>query len=306
MSILLLIICIILVFCLIYEKQKARTSKKEISYIIEKLNAIMETDTQETIKLMTDEEQIRELLMTLNRVLEYNHANQMKYHQSRQSMKKMLSNISHDLKTPLTVVLGYLEMLELQNPENECVCKAHLRTQEVIQLINQFFDLAKLESGDKEIVLSRVNICELCRLFLIEDYQALEAGELNVEIEIPEKPVYVMANEDAMKRILNNLISNAVKYGAEGKYLGFRITETEEHAEIQVIDHGRGIEEQHKEEIFERMYTLEDSRSKKYQGSGLGLTITKELVEAQGGEIHLVSKPFQSTIFSVLLPKLSF
>lgn len=110
----------------------------------------------------------------------------------------------------------------------------------------------------------------------------------------------------ALNRILNNLISNAIKYGGDGKYLGLTLKEDSEKVTVSVIDKGKGIQEQYKEDVFERMYTLEDSRSKAYQGSGLGLTITKELVEALGGEIHLDSMPYKQTIFYFTFDKLEY
>ncbi len=171
------------------------------------------------------------------------------------------------------------------------VNKVYDKTIEVLDLINKFFDLAKLESGDKHIPLSKININEICRKKILDFYDTVSNKGFQVDINIPDKNIYVLGNEEAINRILDNLISNAVKYGEDGKFLGMHLREDEAYVYIEVIDKGKGIDEMYKEEVFERMYTLEDSRNKSYQGSGLGLTITKKLIETLGGEIHLNSSP---------------
>lgn len=105
---------------------------------------------------------------------------------------------------------------------------------------------------------------------------------------------------------LNNLISNAIQYGFDGKMIGLKLRVDEKSVYIDVSDKGKGINEVHKDRVFERMYTLEDSRNTHYQGSGLGLTITKRLVEQMGGNISLDSKPFQKTTFTVGLKRILF
>lgn len=223
----------------------------------------------------------------------------------------MLSNITHDLKTPLTVILGYIEMM-LHDPSlpmeerDQLLGKVHSKTMEVLQLMNKFIDLAKLESGDNEISLSRVNINEVCKRNILSFYEILTARGFEVEIKIPDSIIYSMANEESMDRILNNLLSNAIQHGGDGKVLGLTVREDEKYAYIDIWDKGKGISELQKDPVFERMYTLEDSRNKLYQGSGLGLTITKRLVEKIGGEIFLTSKPYEKTIFTIKLAKMTY
>ena len=99
---------------------------------------------------------------------------------------------------------------------------------------------------------------------------------------------------------MNNLISNAITYGDDGKTLGVTLRGDETSVYIDVWDTGKGIDESHIDKVFERMYTLEDSRNRLYQGSGLGLTITKRLVEAMDGKIHLSSKPYKKRFYSCI------
>ena len=298
-------IIIVLIVIIIVQRHYIRNMNGQLNYIKQKVQDIMKHRTLERVKVQDVSKETQQLLITINELLDYNHNNIVSYNRIQMSMKKMLANISHDLKTPLTVVMGYLEMIQIKYPEEENAHIAYAKVQEVVELINKFFDLAKLESGDKQFTMHRVNISEICRTTLIEFYSQLQKKQMQVEVDIKEADVFVHGNEEAIKRVLTNLITNAMRYGSEGKYLKLAVKDMEEYIQVEVTDKGKGIEEQYYEEIFERIYTLEDSRNKNYQGSGLGLTITKSLVETMEGEIHIHSLPYQETTFFFTLKKLS-
>ncbi|WP_440112819.1 sensor histidine kinase [Paenibacillus sp. QZ-Y1] len=280
---------------------------KHLSYIHQKITTILDKETFERVLVFNSDAQISQLLKDMNQLLDHAHRAEAGYANQEKEMRNMLSNISHDLKTPLTVVLGYSETLlhspSLTGQEREVMTeKIQDKAQEVLRLIHSFFDLAKLESGDTELILTRVNLSELCRLKMLSFYEMLTHLELQVELAIPADDVFVQGNEEALDRVLDNLITNAMKYGAEGKVLGLSL----DHSlggpvTLQIWDQGKGIPESEHSRVFERMYTLEDSRNRLYQGSGLGLTITKRLVERMGGRIELHSVPYKRTIFSVSL-----
>lgn len=306
MKILLVTIILILTLIIFIQRSKNVKISKDIKYMEVKLQEIMENNSEERIKVFTSNEEVKKLIGTINKLLDYNGKNITKYNKTKLSMKKMLSNISHDLKTPLTVILGYVEMLKLRSEEKVMADKIYDKATEVLDLINKFFDLARLESGDKRIEISKVNICEICRTTILNFYDKLHNEGMEVLIDIPEKDIFVLGNEDAIVRILNNLITNSIRYGNDGKYFGLVINDDEAVATINIIDKGKGIEESYKEEVFERIFTLEDSRSKAYQGSGLGLTITKSLVEVLGGTITLNSISYVKTVFSFTLNKFNY
>ncbi|MFB8377586.1 sensor histidine kinase [Paenibacillus taichungensis] len=278
-----------------------------LTYIHEKLTAIIDKKTFERLLVFNSDPQISQLLKDMNQLLDHAHRSEAGYANQEKEMRNMLSNISHDLKTPLTVVLGYSETLlhstSLTDQERVIMTgKIQDKAQEVLRLIHSFFDLAKLESGDNELALTRVNVSELCRLKMISFYDMLTNLGLQVELSIPESDIFVNGNEEALDRVLDNLITNAMKYGADGKVLGLSLEYLiGEQVTLSIWDRGKGIPEQEHSRVFERMYTLEDSRNRLYQGSGLGLTITKRLVERMGGSIELHSVPFVRTVFSVSL-----
>ncbi|MFC5734438.1 sensor histidine kinase [Cytobacillus gottheilii] len=285
-----------------YHLNKKRT--KQLQELHKKLRGIIsESSSDEVLLLFTDDQQLIELTMGLNELLEKHKTALANYTSTKSSMKKMISNISHDLKTPLTVTLGYVEMVQMDaelDPaeRNVLLAKIHNKSVEVITLIDKFFDLAKLESGDKEIPITNIKLNDICQKSLLEYYDIFSKKGIEVHFEIPEQPIYVMGNEEALKRVLNNLISNAITHGGDGMAVGLEIRQTPDDIYIDVWDKGKGIKEPFQDMVFERMYTLEDSRNKSYQGSGLGLTITKRLVEKLGGTIQITSQPWKKTVFS--------
>ncbi|MBT9284005.1 MULTISPECIES: sensor histidine kinase [Bacillus] len=285
--------------------------RTEIKYIRNKLRKVVNEETGERLLLNTEDKYIKSLLIQINRLLDHNQKIKGNYNSIELSMRKMLSNISHDLKTPLTVILGYIEMINndksLTSEKVMSLLKTvNLKTVQVLALINRFFELVKLESGDKKLNSSRIDICEVSRKIILDYYEILISKEFEVVIDIPDDSVFVSGDEDAIERVLNNLITNAIQYGSDGKMVGLKIRITDNDVFVEISDKGKGINEMHKDRVFERMYTLEDSRNTNYQGSGLGLTITKRLVEQMEGSISLNSVPFKETTFSVRLRRIKF
>lgn len=281
---------------------------KEIKYIANKINSIYNNSTSERVLLRTDDKDMKELLINLNKVLEKNQKNESIFINNEEKMRKMLSNISHDIKTPLTVILGYAEMLREGNnlseeQKNDLLKLIKDKGEEVVLIINKFFNLSKLESGDNDIDIEKVNISEICRKSILEYYDILNSNGIDVDINIPDKDIYIYTDGLYLSRILSNLISNSFKYGYEGNIIGLSLTEDKKSITIEVWDKGKGIDEIEKEKIFDRLYTLEDSRSKEFSGSGLGLTITKKLCERIGGEIEVNSIPYEKTSFKVIIKK---
>ncbi|WP_129690276.1 sensor histidine kinase [Gottfriedia acidiceleris] len=295
----------------IYLVQHQRVANQEISYVEKKLQSIIEQQTDENVLLYTSNSQMKSLLIQINRLLEHNQKTVANFHSVERSMRKMLSNISHDLKTPLTVILGYIEIIlhdETINQEKEksLLQTVHLKAEEVLELINRFFDLVKLESNDVHLEMSKIELGEICKKTILDYYEILTKKEFDVSINIPNEQNFIWGNKGAVERILNNLISNALQYGSDGKVIGLHLRSTEDKVYIDVFDRGKGILEDGKDRVFERLYTMEDSRNKLYQGSGLGLTITKRLVEQLGGKISLVSIPNHKTTFTIELKRMTY
>lgn len=300
----LICVVILLLFIILYQRSAyTKDIQVKLKKISRELSDIIENDSDEKIMVFTDNRTLMDLCEQINRLLLDRQRIKSNFRKQEISSKKMLSNISHDIKTPLTVILGYLEIMRINHADDEALQKVEVKAGQVMNLINQFFTLAKLEAGDMNIEVSKININELCRENILSFYDILQRKDFVVDISIPESDVFVQGEKGAIDRILSNLISNAVRYGSDGKYIGFTLRESEIHVYIDVIDKGKGIEKEFALNVFERLYTMEDSRNRKIQGNGLGLTIAKNLAKQLGGDIFLDSEPNVRTTFTVKLKK---
>lgn len=298
-------------------------TRAKLKEITDKLSDILENDSAEQVMVFTDDKVLMDLCGQINLLLLDRQKMKADFRKQEIASRKMLANISHDIKTPLTVILGYLEIMRLRSPQDEHPASAHAesgacarngredgtlakveaKAKQVMELIDQFFTLAKLESGDKKIEMTKININELCRENILGFYELLIHKDFQVEIAIPEQTVFVMGDRDAINRILNNLLSNVIRYGSDGKYVGLFLREEGGHVFVDIVDKGKGIEKQFAASVFERLYTMEDSRSRSIQGNGLGLTIAKKLADQMGGDVLLESEPGVRTVFSVRLKR---
>lgn len=291
-----------------YQRAAFRTgTQRQLKEVSIKLKEITDTDSGEQIMIFTENGELMELAAQINALLEKHLKVKADYRRSEMSSKKMLSNISHDIKTPMTVILGYLEIMRINRDcPDEMLEKTEQKARDVMALIEQFFTLAKLESGDTDIELSNINICSICRESILDFYELLTRHGFAVDVSIPETPVYVQGNREALQRILCNLISNAIRYGADGKYLGLSLRIEEDRVHVDVTDRGKGIDKAFSDSVFERLFTLEDSRSRSIQGNGLGLTIARNLAGQLGGSLTLNSTPHVETTFTLTLQKTAY
>ena len=302
-------VCIVVLICIVLYQQFAfRTGTQgKLKKIGQKLEEIQDTDSDENVMVFTDNKVLMDLAAQINRLLENQRKVKVDFRRSEIASKKMLSNISHDIKMPMTVILGYLEIMRLNGSgENEMLLKVEQKARRVMELINQFFTLAKLEAGDTDIEISKIDVCEVCRENVLDFYELLTQKEFRVEVDIPEEAVFVRGNKDALQRILFNLISNVVRYGTDGKYMGIFLRSDKKYIYIDVVDKGKGIDKAFAQNVFERLFTMEDSRNREIQGNGLGLTIAQNLAHQLGGEIILDSEPNVKTTFTVKLGRFAY
>lgn len=280
---------------------------KQVQNIADELKRILDENTDEKVMIFTEDKEIKHLLEQINRTLEDRQNANASYRRSVLNTKRMLSNISHDLKTPLTVIIGYLEMLLMQETlEKDMVRKVSYKANELKEQIDRFFTLAKLEAGDTVLTMSKINLNEYCRETIVDFYNILTEKEFEVNINIPDPPVFVYADPEALGRILNNLISNGIRYGDAGHYLGLTLRREDNFVFVDVIDHGKGIASSEIPRVFDRLYTLEDSRNREIQGNGLGLTIARSLAEKINGTLTLKSIQNEETIFTLKLQQFNF
>lgn len=273
----------------LYQQFAFRTgTQRKLREIHQRLKAILDEDSGGRLMVFTDNKELMELAAQINRLLEKSAKVEADFCRSEISSRKMLSNISHDMKTPMTVIRGYLEIMRTKGTaEPEMLEKAEQKAQALMELIDSFFSLAKLEAGDTDMTISRLDVCEICRESVLEFYEILTGADFQVEIGLPDEAVYAQGNREALQRILGNLISNVIRYGSEGKYLGVFLRSDERFIYVDVADKGKGIDSAFAQSVFERLFTMEDSRSRSVQGNGLGLTIAKNWRNRWAGTLRL-------------------
>ena len=225
--------------------------------------------------------------------------------------KEFLQNLSHEFKTPIFAIQGYVETLLQGASENPALSKKFLENtsrnvQRMVNLVNDLDEISKLESGAQPINPSNFIIQDLIK----EVYQSLSilTSTRNIITSIKkgcEAPVYVYADKEKIRQVLINLVENAIKYGRQdGNITASIYRADEDHVLIEISDNGIGIPTQHLPRIFERFYRTDLARSRDVGGTGLGLAICKHIIEAHGQVIHVRSKPdIGTTIGFTLSPR---
>ena len=217
------------------------------------------------------------------------------------------ANVSHELKTPLTSIRGFVETLEAGAIDNPPMAHKFLRiimleTERLTRLINDILSISKLESGNDEVSIERIRLDKMA--YDVADMLTIHAGEKEVTINahVNEKPIYIMGNPDRVEQMLINLIENAIKYNKPGGSVTVQVFANAEEANVTISDTGIGIAEEHLPRMFERFYRVDKGRSRQMGGTGLGLAIVKHIVRSMHGEIEVHSKLGEGTEFLITLP----
>ncbi len=223
-----------------------------------------------------------------------------------QDKKKMLADISHDFKTPITVIQGYAKgihdgmvSLEEQSQYLETIYK---KSEGLTELINAFYEYSKMEHPDYSLNLEQFDICIFLRDYMADKYNELDLGGFELEVDIPEERILCQIDKVQLKRAFENIINNSIKHNGSGTTLTCILSHMEGYVRVVMADNGYGIQEEISHDIFEPFVVGEKSRSK--HGSGLGLAVSKKIIEAHGGSISLVMPPNNNykTEFEILLP----
>src|SRR5690606_14024351 len=298
---------ILLFFVLLLWLVHLRRSR-QIRQMADTLEAFTENNRNLRIRLFTKDPALTLLALRINRLAEQFQGMEERTAYLEAERKRLLTHVSHDLRTPLTSLLGYVAALRRDPDLTEGDREEYLevieeKAKRLTVLINDFFELAKLEAGDTEIRLRPMDVCERVRESVLTFYREITEAELTPEIRIPDGEIFVLGDPYATERILNNLIGNALRYGREGGVIGVGVREEETCVWVEVWGRGPGIAEEELPRIFDRLHTGDRSRNPHMRGSGLGLTIVKQLVEKQKGEIRVASDPHRKTVFSFSLMK---
>lgn len=219
---------------------------------------------------------------------------------------ELITNVSHDLRTPLTSMIGYLQLIEENRYKDEVelmyyVDIAYEKSIRLNRMVNDLFEYTKLQNDELVLYKIRLHLNELLRQ-LVSQFLP-ESGKRNVCMELEERHDHVMlsADPDKIVRVFENILSNALKYGSDGKDIDIILDKTEHVATVEIINRGNPIPQAAIPLLFNRLYRVEASRSLETGGTGLGLAIAKGIVDSHNGEIEVTSDE-QRTSFKVILP----
>ena len=224
--------------------------------------------------------------------------------------REFLGNVSHELKTPLFTIQGYILTLIEGAMKDKKVRGKYLKrsakgVDRLISIVKDLDLITQFESGIKTVDKSNFNIYEL--IYNVYDLMEFESEKNNTKLLIKDEhnsPVIVNADKERILQVLTNLIVNSIKYGKENGYTQVAVEEyNKDSIIVRVADNGEGIEDEHLPRLFERFYRIDKNRSRKKGGSGLGLSIVKHIIEAHQEQIFVESKVGQGTEFSFTLKK---
>lgn len=217
------------------------------------------------------------------------------------------ANVSHELKTPLTSIRGFVETLQNGAIDNPPMAHKFLRiimmeTERLTRLINDILSISKLESGDDEVSVERLRLDKMA--FDVADMLSIHASEKEVTINchMNNEPVNIMGNSDRVEQMLINLIENGIKYNKPGGSVTVQVFSNGIEANVAISDTGIGIAEENLPRLFERFYRVDKGRSRQMGGTGLGLAIVKHIIRSMGGGIEVHSKLGEGTEFLITLP----
>lgn len=222
--------------------------------------------------------------------------------------KRMVRDISHDLKNPLASIRGYAELylnhqeLEQKQRDNyvEIIYRNSVRANE---LIVSLFQYSQVDSADFVLNKENVDICELVRVKLVEFLPALEEQNLTIKADIPEEEIMLSIDKQQMNRVLDNLLGNIVKYHSTGTKVFMKVCKLDTNIQIICGDNGIGMDQETARRCFEPFARADEVRNSRTGGSGLGLAIAKKIVGAHGGEISVVTKKGEGCTFCIVLPR---
>jgi signal transduction histidine kinase len=219
-----------------------------------------------------------------------------------------VSNVSHELKTPLTSIRMFADMLaedRVTEPDKRRQFHQIIASEasRLTRLINNVLDFARLERGEKEYQFAEHDLTSLVAETVAAYRPHLESAGFTLACELPSSPVPVRGDRDALAQVLVNLLSNAEKYSNSRKEVGMKVESTSDAIEVHVLDRGLGVPRGSEERIFEQFYRAHDSLSSGIQGSGLGLTLARQIARAHGGDVLFKPRDDGGSCFTLWLPK---
>lgn len=281
-----------------------RNSMNYITKISTAIRNISEGDLNTMVEVAGDDE-FSAMAANLNKMMEDIRELMDKERESERTKNELITNVAHDLRTPLTSIIGYLELLSgpaslTPEMEKKYLQITYTKAKRLEKLIEDLFGFTKLNYGKVSMKVSKVDIVKLLSQLLEEFYPNFMDKNLAYELQSNVPAKIITADGNLLARLFDNLINNAIKYGAEGKKIEVKIHAAETIVTVSVTNYGYVIPKEELPLLFEKFYRVEQSRSTNTGGTGLGLAIARNIVDMHGGTIGVTSD-LGGTVFTVRL-----
>ena len=274
------------------------TERKRMERELQKRNEQLDAQNEElqsqTEELMTQQQELIEKTMEVERT------NQLK--------SEFLANMSHGLRTPLNVIIGFSELMrdevpgKINDEQRQCFDDILSSSKHLLNLINEVLDLSKIESGKAKFYLTNLALTEVIESLARTMLPILASRQQSLDIEIEDGLPLVYADKAKVNEVLLNLLSNATKFTPDGGKLKIEAVREDNWCQVSVIDNGIGIKQEDQERLFEPFYQLDNPLTREKSGTGLGLTIVKQIIEKHGGQIWVESEYGKGSRFTFTLP----
>ncbi|MBD8499680.1 sensor histidine kinase [Paenibacillus arenosi] len=283
-----------------------RLTVKRINQVVTTVQAIADGNLEQRIKVHSEVDELGKLEQNLN---EMAHKLQYSIEEERRAERtksELITNVSHDLRTPLTSILGYLRLVEEDRYRDEIELRHYIRiayekSESLHLMIEDLFEYSRM-SGGMTLHTQRVNVAELVSQLFVHYQVPVEECGMTLRMRNAQRPAYVNADTLKLVRVFENLLSNGMKYGRDGQFIDMVVHSDPVEARVEIINYGEQIPQADLPHVFERFYRVDKSRTGDRRGSGLGLAISSTIIELHGGRIWAESDA-TATRFIVTLPR---
>lgn len=250
---------------------------------------------KERINISLNDKDIEKLAETINNNMRENKQIEIDIMKREERLKQNISDIAHDLRTPLSSIMGYITLLDncTEKEKKEYINIIQRKSEELNLLINNFYEVSLLDNSSLKIDITSIDIVQVIMDIVISNYALIKNNKIEINNRVPEKQIKIYGEEITCKRIIQNLVSNSIKYSTG--YISIELDELENEVVFTIKNNVSNLKESDIEHLFERFYTVDKSRNR--SGSGLGLYIVKLLINKIGGEVKSIA--LEDSILSI-------
>jgi signal transduction histidine kinase len=283
--------------------------KKYLSFHLKKVtkNVQLLVKGERTSTEISDQPEFQTLAEGIEEVIAISEEAINEVKKAEQLKNDLVTNVAHDLRSPLTSIIGYLDLINDDRYRDEVELRhyvqvIHTKAASLHHLINDIFEYTYVQNQQATLLQESIHIEEMLNQLTVQSRMQFEEAGMKCRLFSSAEHPIIVGDGGKLARVFENLIQNAIRYGSEGKYIDIRLKDTEERVEIEIINYGNAIPQVDLPHIFNRFYRVEKSRSRFTGGSGLGLAIAKSIIDLHDGTIDVMSTPGR-TVFTIKLLK---